>query len=664
MRCFKLLILFLTYSISGLSSLPRNEKKNSPDLQRQFEKAENFLKHENFSEAIEIYNELYNSDHSNYNLCYKLGECYIKSKEAKAKAIIYLEKASAFVSLNCNEASFEEKKASILTYKFLGEAYHQSGKFDLAITNYKKFKQILPSSTIRDHSLIVETNRLLEMCYTAKKLVATPVNVKIANMGSSVNSKYPDYAPVFTADQSTMILTSGRPSNVGGQTYNGGKYFEDIYISTKKDSVWTEAKNIGPPINTVDNEGSVCISADGQEILIYKDDKGDGNIYSTSLKGNMWSIPKKLNSHINSKYWEPSAFISSNGRTLYFVSDRPGGFGGRDIYKSDKNINGDWGRAVNLGASVNSKYDEDAPFLHPDGVTLYFSSNGHETIGGFDIFECKLQDNLIWSEARNIGYPINSPGDDAFYVLSPDKKIAYYTSIRDGGYGEKDNYVITFPEVKDNSLELQKGIVLSNEKDTVNDIKITITDNNTNELIGVYHPNSSTGKYLFMLTPGKSHNITYEAEGYMFYSENRYVSEEDDYSEITKSIEMTPIAIGSKVVLNNIFFDFDRSTLRPNSSTELNRLYDFMIKYPSLIVEILGYTDSKGNDEYNIKLSTERANSVIDFLTSKGIKKERMVANGYGESKPHAPNYNNDGKDFPDGRQLNRRVELKITEMK
>ena len=545
MKAAKLIIFLFAINISHLSAKPMDERKTATALNKQFQEAEKLFKSENYNSALSLYIELFSEDPANYNLCFKLGRCYLKANKEKEKAVYYLEKATNFTTPDYTEGSYKERKAPLLTYKVLGAAYHMNCKFDLAIEAYNKFKKELAANKIRDNELIKETNREIEICRMAKKLIASPVNAKIENMGINVNSPYPDYSPVFTADQMTMIFTSGRPGNVGGNTYNGGKYFEDIYISTKEDYGWSPAVDIGPPINTVGNEASVGISADGQEILIYKDDMGDGNIYSTSLKGNEWTTPVKLNSHINSKFWEPSAFISADGNTLYFVSDRPGGYGGRDLYKSEKTSNGDWGRAVNLGPTVNSKYDEDAPFLHPDGVTLYFSSNGHETMGGFDIFESTLQADGSWSAPKNIGYPINSPWDDVFYVLSPDKATAHYTSMRDGGYGEKDNYTITYPERVASPLILQKGTVLDHNQSAARGSKITITDNETEKVVGVYHPNSKTGKYLFILTPGKSHNISYEADGLLFYSENIFVSDESDYNEIIKSVTLAPLVAGS-----------------------------------------------------------------------------------------------------------------------
>ncbi|MBC7695362.1 MAG: PD40 domain-containing protein [Burkholderiales bacterium] len=662
MRTLNLIFLFFIISVSCLFSKPRNEKKNTPELHKQFAKAENYLKHDNFSQALDIYTELYEADNSNYNLCYKLGECYLRIKK-KDKAVFYLEKAATFVTSVYDDVSLEEKHAPLLTYMLLGEAYHQIGKFDNAITTYKKFKQLLKNAKIKENEVIRETNRQIDMCYTAKKLLLRPVNAIIKNMGCVVNSQYPDYAPVFTGDQCTMLFTTGRPTNIGGQTYDGGKYFEDVYISYKKDSVWTPAANIGVPINTVDNDGAVCVSSDGQEILIFKDDKGDGNIYSTKLKGTKWSVPKKLNSHINTKSWEPSAFISANGRTLYFTSDRPGGYGGMDIYKSEKNSDGDWGKAVNLGSTVNTIYDEDAPFFHPDGISLYFTSNGHETMGGFDIFESTLMENGNWSESVNIGYPINSPDDEAFYVLSPDKRTAYYTSVREDGFGEKDNYVITYTDVRANSLELQKGLILDQNQLVAKNVKITVTDNHTHELEGIYYPNETTGKYLFMLEPGKSHNINYEAEGFLFYSENRYVSKADDYNEIVKSIKLPPITTGSHVVLNNIFFDFDKATLGANSKSELTRLYEFLFNHPNLSVEIIGYVDADSTDDYNINLSAERAKAVVIYLEEKGIKKERMLADGCRDQASFADQKSSVSYS-PRVRQLNQRVELKIIDIK
>jgi outer membrane protein OmpA-like peptidoglycan-associated protein len=653
------ILVALLLSISSLFA--QDKKKFDSDFLRANETADSGY----YFAALPLFLDLYKSDSTNANIGYHVGDCYLHARNRKAKAIPYLEKALKSVSPKYDEFELEERSSPLLTYKLLGDAYHIHSEFDKAIVLYETYKREMLLYNLKDDENINDANRKIEMCNTAKELIASPVNVKIENMGKAVNSAYGDYSPVLTADQQTMIFTSRRIENMGGGTSEGGRYFEDIYISRKKDSTWSTAENIGRPINTDGNEATVGLSPDGQEILIYKDDAGDGNIYSTTLDGDKWSTPVKLSKNINSKYWEPSAFISADGHTIYFSSNRPGGYGGRDIYVSQKTSNGDWGKASNMGPVINTEFDEDAPFIHPDGVTLFFGSNGHKTMGGFDIFYSTLsEDGRTWQPPINVGYPINSPDDDVFYVVSPDKTKAYYTSFKENGYGEKDNYVITFIGREQAPLTLLKGVVKDMYNAVPKVIEITVTDNETGIVVGVYHTNSKTGQYLFILTPDKNYNISYESDGFLFYSENRQIDKKTNYYEIYKEIQLPPIIVGSKVVLNNIFFDFDKATLRPTSNVELRNIIRFLNKYPNVKIEIAGYTDSKGTDEYNIKLSDERALAVVTYLTKNGIAKNRLVAKGYGETLPDSANENSDGSDNPKGRQLNRRVEMKIIEVK
>ncbi|MBA3663074.1 MAG: PD40 domain-containing protein [Bacteroidetes bacterium] len=654
----KILVIALLMNAFGSFAHDKN------DFDIKYKKANEEYKAGNYFQALPMYMEVYRMDSMNANLNYLVGSCHLKARSGKANAMPYLERASRSITPNYKEESVEEKGAPILTYKLLGDAYHIHSKFDKAIQSYENYNREMLFYKKKDSENTKDANRKMTMCRIGKKLMAAPVKVKIENMGKALNSPYGDYSPVLTADQSTMIFTSRRSSSTGGQTYDGGRFFEDIYISHYANKEWSVAENIGGPINTNENEASVGVSPDGQEILIYKDDNGDGNIYSTTLNGDTWSAPVKLNSNINSKHWEPSAFISADGRTIYFSSDRPGGFGGRDIYASEKTEDGEWGKAVNMGALINSEYDEDSPFIHPDGITLFFSSNGNKTMGGFDIFYSSLSDNgSKWLEPVNVGYPVNSPDDDIFYVVSTDKTKAYYTSFKEGGYGEKDNYTITFLDQKKAPLTLVKGIVKDAYNAVPKEILITVTDNETEKVIGVYKPNSKTGQYMFILTPGKNYNISYDAEGFLFYSENRYIAKNTNYYELYKVIELPPVIVGSKIALNNIFFDFDKAILRKTSNVELKNILRLLTRYPNMVIEIGAYTDSKGTGAYNEKLSKERANAVVNFIIEKGIAKERLVASSYGETMPAAPNENTDGSDNAEGRQLNRRVELKILKL-
>ncbi|MBA3681676.1 MAG: OmpA family protein [Bacteroidetes bacterium] len=616
-----------------------------------------------YAEVLPVFLNLYKQDPTNMNLAFKIGMCYQSARRDRAKALPYFNKAVTSVSNDYKGSSHKEKNAPLIAYKYLGDAYHWNYDFDKAIVAYRKYISVMEQNNATDKALLSETTRKIEMCNTGKRLVATPIKIKIQNLSNTVNSPYADYSAIFSADQNTLFFTSRRPQSTGGEKDNEGNYMEDIYMSSKTKTGWSAAQSIGAPINTEWHEATVGVSPDAQMILIYKDDMGDGNIYSTSLDGDTWSKPVKLNENINTKHWEPSAFISADGNSLYFASNKPGGFGGLDLYMSKRGSDGDWDKAVNLGAGINTPYDEDAPSIHPDGVTLSFSSNGHNTMGGFDIFSSLLSYEGIWSEPVNVGYPINTTDDDIFYMVSPNGKTAYFSSFREDGLGEKDNYMATFLDKKETPLTLIQGTVNDEAGMPAKKVMITVTDNETEAIVGVYKANAKTGQFLFILTPGKNYNITYQAENHLFYSENIEIPKQSSYYEFKKSVKLHPIVVGSKITLNNIFFDFDKATLRPLSNVELKNLVLLMKSNPNMKVEISGHTDSKGDDAYNLKLSEERAQAVVNRLIEKEISTTRMKAKGYGETQPVAPNTKPNGSDDPEGRQLNRRVELKITEL-
>ena len=616
-----------------------------------------------YAAALPIFLDLYKQDPTNMNLAFKLGVCYQSSRRERIQAIPCFSNAVTNVSEDYKGNSYKEREAPIIAYKFLGDAYHLNYQFDKAIEAYRKFITVMAENNNTDKELLAETNQKIEMSKTGKSLIATPVRMKIENLGNTLNSAYADYSPVLSADQNTILFTSRRPETTGVLKDTEGNYMEDIYISNKTKTGWAKATNIGTPINTQWHEAIVGISADGQTILIYKDDMGDGNIYSTTLDGDVWSTPVKLNENINSKYWEPSAFISADGNILYFTSNKPEGYGGRDLYMSKRTPEGDWAKSVNLGPNINTPYDEDSPFIHPDGITLSFSSNGHNTMGGFDIFTSLLSEDENWSEPVNVGYPVNTTEDDIFYVVSPDGRKAYLSSFREDGHGEKDNYMVTFLDRKETPLTLMKGIVNDETGKPAKKVEITVTDNVTGQVVGIYHTNSKTGQFLFILTPGKNYNITYQAMERLFYSENMEIPKKSNYYEIKRAVSLNPIVVGSKITLNNIFFDFDKATLRPLSNVELKNLVLLLKSNQNLKVEIGGHTDSKGDEAYNQKLSEERAQAVVNKLAENGINADRMKAKGYGKTMPAANNKKANGSDNPSGRQLNRRVELKITEI-
>jgi outer membrane protein OmpA-like peptidoglycan-associated protein len=627
----------------------------SQSIKKQYVKAQRLFLDSSYAEALPLVLDMLKIEPENCNLNFMAGVCYLNSSLEKPKSVVYLEKAVTKTDPEYRN-SWKEKDAPEISYLYLGDAYHYIYEFDNAIQLYKEFQSRLLTTDSEYQDMIA---RKIQTCVTAKELVSSPIPFQIRNLGPKVNSPEGDYSAVVSADQSMLIFTSRRPGSTGGKTDQDGKYFEDIYISLKKDSVWGDAMNIGSPVNSNGHEASISTSIDGQKLFIYKDDNGDGNIYVTSLNGDTWEVPVKLDANINSKYWEPSCALAPDGETFYFVSDTLGGFGGSDIYRCKKLPNGKWSKAQNLGSRINTVYNEDAPFMQADGRTFYFSSQGHRNMGGFDIFKVTLSDTG-WGAPQNMGYPLNTTGDDQFYVPTPDNRHAFYSSVQEGGYGERDIYGITLPGEKQLDLTVFSGAIVSIYGGVPEGTLVTVTDNSNGEVVGTYSPNAKSGKYVFILPPGKNYNITYEADGYLFSSDNVNVKDSSVYSMINRPVELAPLKVGTKVVLKNIFFPSGKSELEPESKTELERLKNLLTKFPKLVVEISGHTDSQGPDDLNQKLSEKRAQAVVDYLADHGIDRRRMKAIGYGESQPIAKNTNDDGSWNKQGMSLNRRFEFKI----
>ncbi|MDQ3192409.1 MAG: OmpA family protein [Bacteroidota bacterium] len=627
-------------------------ESTADSFKKSFEKANTHLNNQMYSKAVELFLKLDSLDPDNSNISFKIGVCYYNSINEKLKAIPYFEKAVTNLSEKYNEKKATEKNAPYISLFYLAQVYHLNYDFDQSISTFNHFKTHIGTT---DVELNKEIDNYIKMCNNGKIYVQTPIQIEIKNLGQKINSKYPEYSPVLSADESVLIFTSRRPTSEGAIKTEDDKFYENIFISNKVDGEWSEPLSISPNINSAGHEASIGLSVDGQSLLLYKNE----GIFISKLNGDVWDVPVKLTENINSKAWEPHASISADGKSLYFTSDRKGGYGGRDIYRSKKLPNGEWGLPLNMGSEINTPYDEDGPFIHPDGKTLFFSSKGHSTMGGFDVFFSTTGEDGKFQKPLNLGYPVNTTDDDIYYVLSADGKRAYYSSSKEGGYGEKDLYQLNFIEHKETPLALIKGTV-RDPYGNVPSVEIIVTDNETEEIVGIYTPNSKTGNYLFILPPGANYNISYEADGYLLKSENIDIPLEANYYEVNKSINLQPIEIGQKVVLNNIFYDFAKSTLRNISKVELEKLYTLLEKNPGLKVEISGHTDHIGSNEMNIKLSQDRAQSVVDYITEKGMDKSRLIAKGYGSSSPVANNKNADGSDNPEAMQLNRRVELKV----
>jgi outer membrane protein OmpA-like peptidoglycan-associated protein/tetratricopeptide (TPR) repeat protein len=624
-----------------------------------------------YATALPHYLNAYKLNPNNAKLNYKIGQCYVLGTGEKSKAIKYFQKAKELDPFVKSDIDY-----------MIALGHQKASNIDKAMELFIAYKKdFKPSFYVKNTEMV---DKRIQECKMAKKLMKTPIRVFVDNMGPVVNSKYWEYGAIINADESQMLFTSRRPDSQGGKIDEAqNTYYEDIYMITNENGKWSAPKNMGDNVNSKEHDAVVGFSPDGTKLLIYK---GDGDLYECKLRGDEWVKPKRLGYNINTEErQERSATYSPDGKTLYFTSnkydDNEGGF---DIFESQwEEKYEEWGPSKNLSTKVNTKYNEDGIFMHPDGKTLYFSSDGELSMGGYDIFRTVRQDDGTWSTPENIGYPVNSVDDDVFFSLTASGKRGYYMQFSEDGYGGRDLYEITFmgaekpvamsrkdqllasgnleaeeiePVVKVNTsnVTILTGIIRDDKTKQPLVATVEIYDNQAQKVVTTLESNSATGKYLVTLPSGKNYGVSVSAKNYLFHSENFDIPKSAAYQKITKNIDLMSIEIGSKIILKNIFFDTAKSTLRDESNRELARLLEIMNDNPSIVIEISGHTDNRGSDAYNQKLSEDRAKVVVEYLTAKGVKAKRMVAKGYGEAQPIVPN------DTKEHLQMNRRTEFKI----
>ncbi len=636
-----------------------------------FKEAEGYFYEKMYGQALDFYLQGLKLDSENPKANFNTGICYLETAY-KEKSLPYLKKAQRL------KPDIHEQ-----LLVFLGEAYQYNHQFAEAIQQYEEFLK----KAEKNSSVTAYVNRHIYECNNGIRYMKEPVKAIITNIGPVINSKDSDFAPVISADETILVFTSRREGSTGEElSPEDGQFYEDMYISYKANGNWTPPRNL-KEINTSQHDACVALSPDGKQLFIYKDKNG-GDLYFSNFDAinNIWSKPESLGSNVNTKDYETSISMTADGNIIYFSSNRPGGSGGLDIYMSKKTADGKWGTAVNLGPTINTTYDEDAPFIHADGHTLYFSSRGHAGMGNYDIYRSELKDDGTWSTPENLGYPINTADQDIYFVLSADNKHGYYASAKEGGKGEKDIYIISMPprktidvatEIKTvqikttapviktvemkqkETAEIQsnativRGKVIDAETKQPLVADIVLVDNSTAEQLED-QKTDSTGAFNTFMPSGKNYNFSAQKEGYLFHSENFDIPQAHGFQQLDIVIELKKIDVGSKIVLRNIFFDFDKATLRKESTAELENLLEIMQEMPKLKIEISGHTDNKGSAEYNKSLSAKRAKAVVDYLIAKGIDASRMRSAGYGKDRPMATN------DTDEGRQLNRRTEFEI----
>lgn len=685
MKGFVFLILVLFTGISTLLSQTENVKLKTAD---------DFLSHRCFSSALPLYQDLLKFDSSNANLNFKVGICYLNSRSQKTKAVYYLEKAISsfshnstgkdeniqnksqgkdlnfFTNVESRKANLDNHQLSILSssYKNLGDAYHFAYKFDLAIECYQKFKNSVQDSSIEE----TINNEIALCCFgkTLKSLVACSLNLE--NVSSIRN-----YSSSFISARPTLVFASYPFETIETDFNNDAEFFEALNVYSKSDpsqivSPTNQQKSLS---NTMSDsvmaytgcETSVATSVDGQFVLIFKVEKGKGNLYTTCLIKNKWTMPEELSKAVNTKGWEHDEFICADGNSFYFSSNREGGYGGKDIYKCEKLENGMWSKAKNLGPPVNTVFADENPFVYPDGDILYFSSNRSRENGPVDIFTSSLTDNGSWTTPVGVGYPVNNTDvkvstEASHKEKTLDNEYSALIPIKSNKSDERNDFIITFFNNKKTSITLLKGRVVDLSGKCIKDLKITVADNETEEILGVYYPDNITGHYSIILPIGKSTNISYEAKGYLFQSEHFDISKETNYYIPHKTIEMFPVEKGAKTVLNNIFFDFEKASLLPISNIELNKLFAFLADNPDLQIEIADYIDSKKSNKLNKQHGVYRVQAVINYLSQKGIRGERITGKVYGE--PRSGTKDNVKIESPSGEPLIHRLEMRVLKTK
>ncbi len=631
-----------------------------------------------YEKAINYYKKALKLKKGNVKATYSLGLAYLYSQD-ELPALEHLRKVYFL----------DPKIDKDIEYQ-LGIAYTYHLRFDEARQAFERYAEKRASKRS-------DVDRRLMQCISADSLMKHALNVEITNL-TEINSKFNDYTPLPLNNGKAIIFTSNRPGSTGGLKLYDGSYYEDIYIVHKKDDGWGAVNKLGREVNLKYHDAAGSISPDGETLYLYYEYSG-GNIYTSKRTGDYFDEPIPLGSEINSVFWETSASITGNGNTLYFASERPGGFGGLDIYRSERGKDGEWQPAVNLGDKINTPYNEDAPYITPDGKRLYFGSSGHPGMGGEDIYYVEIKDGKPGSPV-NLGYPINSVFNDNYFSPSEDLTEGYFASMRPGGLGMADMYHVTLaPEPKkgnpvvadtkaipektsvpeqpkqeeekmasvyfdeellkkketEDVVTVLKGQVIDESTGKPLQAEIKLVDNTSNKVLARVQTDPVTGDFELVIPHGGNYGVSTRRTGYLFNSLNFELPEFQEFQEIDTHILMRRAEAGSKVILKNIFFDFGKSNLRTESLAELDRIKELLTDNPNLVVQINGHTDNVGNSLANKILSKKRAESVVDYLIAQGVEASRLSAKGFGEERPLVSN-----DDEIDGREINRRTEIEI----
>ena len=584
----------------------------------------------------------------------------------------FLEAHYMFAEINEKQGNKEIAVNHYLKVYEIDENYDDLVYFKIAVFSYrlseynqaKKFMDLFYEKADTIQYVKLSPRRVKTFIDFAYESYNNPVDFEPINMGPNINSKYDEYWASLSIDDKTLVFTRLIPAKFNPTNSKKDNFQEDLFVSERDENTneFMPAYPMRSIINTELNEGAQCISGDGKTCVVTccnrPEGKGSCDLYIMFNRNGRWTEPENMKS-INTKHWESNPSLSADGRLLYFASGRPEGFGGIDLWKVRLNEKGEAISAVeNLGPTINTDKDDASPAIHPDGKTLYFASDGHPGMGDLDLFVSKLDENGKWSKPKNMGYPINTAGEERSMIVDAKGEIAIFASPGlDRNKKDLDLYYFKIPkETKPTAVNYVKGYVynIKNSNRITNALCDLINLENNEKIMSTYS-DTPTGEFFIGLPIGNDYAFNVSKSGFLFYSENFSLKEiKDPEKPYIINIPLTPIEEGSTVILKNIFFDSDSYELLPESFVELGKLLEYLNNNPSLSIEIGGHTDNQGNKEHNKNLSQNRAKAVYNYLIDNGINKNRLTFAGYDFTKPIAPN------DSEEGRALNRRTEFKI----
>ncbi len=675
-------ILLISCSLTVAYALNSGTNSASPSQDNKKKKQERYgalkriadllfydYRYQNYEKALEYYKKLdAMKKGKKWKIRYQIAKCYIFGNLDRKKALPYL------LDERVQRKAGKKRRYRVEYWTLLGRAYHYNLKLDEAKSAYEKALSYKPPQKTTEQIQVY-----LQQVEVARELLKDTLPIRVENLGPAINTPHHEYVPVITPDERVLMFTSRRPGNLGGlmnvegePDTIGGMWFEDIYVSIRVGDKWLPANPIGQPVNSTAHDATVSLSVTGDTLYMYRSDaRRWGDLYMTYVnpETGTWTEPEKLPPPINSKYFEGHITFSIDGQIAIFSSNRPGGLGGKDLWMVKRLPDGSWGEPINLGPPVNTPYDEDGPFLHPDGKTLYFSSNGPRSMGDYDIFVTRYE-NGKWTEPVNLGYPINTPDQEIFFVLSADGKRAYVSSIRPDGFGKRDIYIFHLPYRKEIAPEItfivRARVVDAVDSSLIPTASIFLYDQN-DSLLGVYTMVPDKGYATLLALAEEPYRIRIEAEGYQPYESTFLLPAEatspiDTFFALARLQPATEEDLYARLEeqLPVIYFDFDRYRVRTSERAKIDSVVAFLRRHPDIKLWVIGACDAKGTLAYNLRLGKKRAQGVTRLLIKKGIARQRLRPISAGEVLPAHLNFTLEGEDNPTGRALNRRTFFRI----